>query len=98
MARIKADKQRKLGVSMKDQLKQIKEYEYVTQARTVAHHNTVCNSKCHIVCHENCKLPFTQDGAALLACTINSNGNCHKCGCPTVSHTHATIEYYKEKQ
>ena len=30
-------------------------------------------------------------------CTINNNGTCNECGCPTESHTHATIEYYKER-
>ena len=46
-----------------------------------------------------CKLPFTKDGADLVKCHINNyDGNCKICGCPTVAHMHATIEYFSVEQ
>jgi len=98
LSKKKADKQTALGISLADQLAQVTRYEYVTKARKVDHHNTVCNApSCLKVCHEKCKLPFTKDGTALFRCWINDNDNddtCIQCGCFTESHTHATIEYY----
>jgi hypothetical protein len=76
----------------------VKQFETVSVPNKTGYHNTVCDKKCNRICHLNCKVPFKKDSAELVACVINNNGSCNKCGCPTVNHTHAMIEYIDEKR
>ena len=87
------------GVSLEEQLENIKKYEEVTKVRQVDQWNLVCDEKCKSNCHLGCITQYF--GNSFIFMCAESEGwwysTCKKCKCPMANHKHLQVEFYKEQ-